>query len=234
MKVTGFQVEEHGSGYALTIRVNVGREELADDWVGNLFSRLQAGGDLFGQEEEDHEPTQASGDDEGAAAGVSDSKPASTRGRRRGRRDAVGGASDAPAEGGAESRDAPDVDAAAAPAGRRGRRSRVASEAAEAPAKPVRRRGKKQEDKGDASPPSAPTAGRRSKKKGSSAELAKAAKSPSKDDVSDEDLTKAASQAAASIGAPAVMDILDEFGVDEVRSLNQDQRREFVAKLADA
>lgn len=98
-----------------------------------------------------------------------------------------------------------------------------------------RRRGKKQEEKEPANPTEpVATAGRRSRKTTRRPAAAGTAKSPSKDDVSDEDLTKAASQAAASIGAPAVVDVLDEFEVAEVRDLNQAQRREFVAKLADA
>ena len=47
MNINGFQVEEHGSGYAVTIRLRVGAQELADDWIGKLFARLKAGGDLF-------------------------------------------------------------------------------------------------------------------------------------------------------------------------------------------
>ena len=51
--------------------------------------------------------------------------------------------------------------------------------------------------------------------------------------MSDEDLTKAASQAAAEIGPSKVMDVLDEFSVAEVKHLKQEQRPDFIARLND-
>ena len=77
MKVTGFQVEEHGSGYAFTVRIFAGREEMADEWLEGVLARVKE--DLFGhEEEEEHEDTQADGDDADGES-VLDAAPA--RGR---------------------------------------------------------------------------------------------------------------------------------------------------------
>ena len=244
MKVTGFQVEEHGSGYAFTIRIFAGREEMADEWLEGVLARVKE--DLFGHEEEEHEDTQADGDDETKTPGTPDDKRATARGRRRVRRDAVGGASDAPAGRDDNTSPAPDAGAATAPKGRGGRRSRpsagTAKAVAEVEVKKARGRRPRnstvsgagtEEEKPTTSPTTAPTAGRRSRKGGSSAKPAKTTKSPSKDAVSDEDLTKAASQAAAEIGPSKVMDVLDEFSVAEVKHLKQEQRPDFIARLND-
>lgn len=48
MRITGFQAELHGEGYAVTIQMTVGREELADDWTVPWTDRLRLGlGELF-------------------------------------------------------------------------------------------------------------------------------------------------------------------------------------------
>ncbi len=235
MKVNGFQIEEHGSGYALTIRAHVGREEIMPGWMEEVLRPVlsKEGGlnALISPEQTDSGSTDSgpaeTGDDDGAA---------DTGRRRRGRRNAVGGTGDVPAGGEAGSPDTADAKPAGASKGRARRRSQPKAETVEAPAGRVktRRRGKKEEKPAANPTGAASAAGRRSKKtKPPGVKAAKTKKSPS-EEVSDEDLTKSASQAAADIGPPAVMDILDEFGVGEVRDLTQEQRREFVDRLTEA
>ena len=117
-------------------------------------------------------------------------------------------------------------------AGRRKRQTKAAPTAE--PAQTGRRR-KRGEAKPDANPTEpAPTAGRRSS--GAKRSSASTAKSPSKEvaDINDEDLTKATSQAAQELGPDAVMDVLEQFGVAEIRDLDQGQRAEFVTQLQEA
>lgn len=49
--------------------------------------------------------------------------------------------------------------------------------------------------------------------------------------TTDEDLTKAASLAARKFGPPAVMELLEEFGVSRVGDLEGERRAEFVGRL---
>ncbi len=231
MKINGFQVEEHGEGFAVTLRLHVGREELSDTFVSEPIRavvQLMAGlpnmmeGVLSPSAEEPKAEAEA--------------KPKVRTRKPR-----------------AKTEDAPDAkpEDAPAPTSRSSRRRRAGVSNAQ-PAKPDspltrrRRAGTKEAEKSELDPTStASTAGRSSRKarasgaKPASEAKAKTTKSPSKkkdkkDEVSDEDLTKSASQAAALLGPPAVMDILDEFAVDEVRDLSQAQRKEFLAKLDDA
>lgn len=269
MKINGFQVEEHGEGFAVTLRVHVGLKELPEMFIDEPIRavvQLLAG-----------LPNMMEGFDvrsnTGGAQDAADPKPARKRSRRGNRDDAVAGKGDTASGGAKEPHAAADADGDGAPAGRRRRRSRAAPEAGEAPAGKVRRRRKAGEEKPNADPSTgAPAAGgrgrgrkkpapaaaktspsedptgtarRRAKSSAEAADGSKAkpgrrasktkaggASSPS-EEVSDEDLTRSASLAAAEIGSPAVMNVLDEFGVTQVRDLTPEQRLEFVSRLTE-
>ncbi len=121
-------------------------------------------------------------------------------------------------------------------AGRRGRKRIQPAPSVETKS-PSNGRRRKREEKPAENPTEPASAGRRSKRaKATSAASAKT-KSPSKKraaDISDEDLTKATSQAAQELSPGAVMDVLEQFGVSEIRDLDQGQRKEFVALLQEA
>lgn len=171
MKVNGFQVEEHGAGYALTIRLHVGKDELADDWVGNLIARVQAGGDLFGDAEQP-ETIEASQPETSETTGR----------RRRASRDTKAADAGMKAE-----------DPTPAVAGRRRRRAPAATE-----------------------PPKS---------------AGKSASSPSDAKIADEDLSKAASEAARRMKSPAkVMALLADMGVAKVNELEGRNRGEFLER----
>ena len=115
----------------------------------------------------------------------------------------------------------------------------LAQEEIEAPSVSVRRRGagsrepeKKDENPTQAAAPSSPAspAGRRGRATQKPAPVAEN-KSPSKSKITDEDLTKAASEAARTIGVNGVMKVLDEFGVSKVNQLEGGSRQEFLDKL---
>jgi hypothetical protein len=53
-------------------------------------------------------------------------------------------------------------------------------------------------------------------------------------EISDADLTGAASKAAAKITPKAVQDIIDEFGVSELKDLDAGQRVEFIDRMLEA
>ncbi len=255
MKINGFQVEEHGSGYHLTIRVHVGHDELADDWIGNIFARLRSGGDLF-NDEEAHPDASAQADDteeEGDEAPADSGSGTARASRRRGRKRGVGnddlpseGASDVPARHTRRrGRAAAKADTVPAADVKKPRRARKAKEEKpeENPTEPAAtagrrsRRGKATGAETASASPSDPsetakTAGRRSRRGKASGAKSASTKSPS-EDVSDEDLTRAASLAAKDLGSPLVMDILEEFGAEQVRDLNQAQRAEFLTRLDD-
>lgn len=87
-------------------------------------------------------------------------------------------------------------------------------------------------------PTPAQSAGTRSRRRGKSGSPAAATnstrsgkKTSPSDDITDEDLTKAASQAAQVIGAPAVMEVLEEFAVSKLGDLQGDQRQEFLDRM---
>lgn len=222
MKVNGFQVEEHGSGYAVTLRLHVGREEALDGMtssadgvvLGALAAALAAAVQIGGVRSHD----------------------AKTK-------DGVGGASEAQVPGD-EHEDAAGNGEDPKPAGRRARGGRRPAEPAAAASpggrRKVNRGGAEAEDKGsvDPTPASAPTARRKSttstpRRGKGSASTADRSRSKKKGKITDEDLTKAASQAAAELGAPVVMDLVSEFGVEKVGDLSEAQRVKFVARIAE-
>ncbi len=226
MELNGLQFERHGSGYAVTLRMHVGAKEPMGLWIaGQMAASLNfeafEAADPGTDEVQDEAPPidtksrrKRSAKASNAAAGTDAGEEEKPRGRRQ------------------RGKSAGDTDDAAETKGRR-RRGPAASTASdesatdeEPKAQTRRRRGKK----ADAPPTSeaAPSAGRRAR--GASASTAK---SPSDDDVSDEDLTRAASNAASKVGAPAVMDVLEEFAAAQVSDLSQEQRPEFLVKLAE-
>ena len=82
--------------------------------------------------------------------------------------------------------------------------------------------------KGNPMEAAAGTAGRRSRR---AAATASTAKSPSDKDISDEDVMKAASEAARELTPKHVMDRLEEFGVNNAAELSSTQRQKFVSTL---
>ena len=52
--------------------------------------------------------------------------------------------------------------------------------------------------------------------------------------ITDADLSKAASEAAMAVPPDAVKEIISQFGVEDMRKLDQGQRREFLDLLKDA
>ena len=85
-----------------------------------------------------------------------------------------------------------------------------------APAKVKSRRGRKPSGEVEADAKPAETKSRSKKASG---------------DIPDEDLSKAASTAAEDLGAPAVMEVLEEFGVGIINELAGKQRAEFMVRL---
>lgn len=261
-KVNGFQVEEHGSGYQLTIRVHVGRDESYGGWVADLLgdldvedlvSRDTKGG---GEDVNTNEPQAASG------RGTRNRRNQQTDDAKRDTSSDNDNAHDearAPDEGDADSGGEEDGKSSTR---RRSRRAELESEAAETTAeveKPKRGRRKPAEDKGGENPTeSASAAKRKSRSRSTSATTATTAKSTrgraqsadtkkagktgaasatksrskkKADKITDADLTKASSEAAGVVGAPAILDILDEFAVEKVGDLKDDQRAEFVERM---
>lgn len=95
-----------------------------------------------------------------------------------------------------------------------------------------RRRRNKAADPTEMASSGVKTAGSRRKRKTESAKTA--TKSPSdEDEISDSDLSKAASLAAEDMDGDidAVMEVLEEFGVSKVGDIAQNVRREFLNKL---
>ncbi len=122
-------------------------------------------------------------------------------------------------------------------AGRRGRKRTQPAPSVETKSPSNGRRRKRGEKPAENPTDAAGAAGRRSRKKGAqSAATTSTTKSPSKKraGISDEDLTKATSQAAQELSPGVVMDVLEQFGVSEIRDLDQGQRKEFVALLQEA
>ena len=204
MKVNGFQVEEHSSGYHVTIRIQVGKEETV--WINDFMTRLQVGGDLFNDA--------PAADDDALERAKTAAKKGGGKGRRAAQRDAVEKDDDADEKPKAEGR------RAAGKGGSKGRRGKD-------PTGTTRKRGN------SSAKGAGGGKGRRSHRAASSTkDQAEDASSPS--EVSDEDLTKASSQAAQVIGPPAVITILEEFGVATVGDLEGDQRTEFIERVNEA
>lgn len=212
MDINGYQVEEHGSGYAVTLRLWVGKDEVADPMA---FARNFLEGASYAtapaEKETEAEPAPArgrgsrrrevDGGDESR-----DSQEDSTPKRGRGRR---GTSADTPAPdaGGGDGEDP-----TAAPAGRRGRRGsqRGASATTSEPST----------DAGETAP-STSRGSRRGRSKSSEPSV----------DVTDEDLAKAVSTAAAEVGFEAVMELMEEFGVTRSGDMPAEVREEFLAQL---
>ena len=177
MNVNGFQVEEHGSGYAVTLRINVGREEaLGEHIASEILGRIKA---ILGSADEPEKgtPREEQETEVVVAAGAS-----STFRHRR----SVG--SREPEKKDENPTQTAASSSTASPAGRRGRATQKPAPAAEV-------------------------------------------KSPSKSKITDEDLTKAASEAARTLGVAKVVKVLDEFGVSKVNQLEGNLRQEFLNKL---
>lgn len=235
MKMNGFQVEEHGSGYAVTLRLQIGKEELeyakiTIDMVrllgaiGRSFISVAGGEEVSRDTEPGDEvpPTKAKGRRKSSAK--TSNATAET--------DAGGGEEGKPKTRRRRGKPAGSSDTASETKGRRRRGPAASTASDETPSDDEKPKGRRRGKKAVENPTdTAPTVGAssRTRRKKTSASLAK---SPS-DDVSDEDLTKAASQAASVVGAPAVMDVLEEFGAAQVSDLDQEQRREFLGKLKD-
>lgn len=75
---------------------------------------------------------------------------------------------------------------------------------------------------------SAPAGGRRKK---NAKKTASSPSEPEKSEITDADVAKAASAAAEKLTPKGVTEILDQFSVDNVGALNQEQRREFIDQL---
>ena len=202
MKFNGLFIEEHGSGYLVTLRVYVLASEVepgmtddvttfAVETVANTLAAILAyEGGAIPSKVQAGNPTEAPVE-----------APAKPEGRRR-------------RGGGGANISSPAEPAASEGAGRVGRRRRAgAADASPTPAEPATPVKEPE--------PAAPATSRRRP----------AGSEPA--GVSDADLSKAASEAAAVVGAAEVMALLDEFGVSKVNELPQGERREFIGLLAD-
>ncbi len=126
---------------------------------------------------------------------------------------------------------------AAEPAPRRRRKGAPEpdTQAEDDPARRRRRRSAPAED-----PTTAPTAGRKRRSRrgnGSSTDADESpvdSPTPVDSEITDRDVSKAASEGAQEIGPKAVRGILDQFGVSNVADLDQGQRREFIGLIDDA
>lgn len=234
MHLNGFQVEEHGSGYQLTIRVHIGSDELEDNWVGDLMERVGGTLNLDGAGTVAEDKDDDKGDNDRPKGRGRRASTARSKSRNNRERDE---ASDD--DGDSEAEETP----------RRGRRTRKTEKAS--PEKGVsRRRGRRKtegEDGEDDPSSDAPRAGSRRTRSRKSATAsgtkatrgrsrsAKGAKSGSAkaSGPSDVDLTKACSDAAEVIGATQIANILDEFGVEKVNELEGETRQEFIDRLND-
>lgn len=236
MKINGFQVEEHGSGYAVTLRLHVGREEALDGMtssadgvvLGALAAALAATVNIEGVNSYDAkagEKPVPGAETSRVQSKDHDAKAEPPAGGRRVNR------------GGSKTEDKEPGDptsGSATAAGSKGRRRRAST------AKTTSRSEEGKEPEGPTPGGALPqTAKRRQKSETSTAGTAKrtqTTKSRSRKKatkITDEDLTKAASQAAAELGAPVVMDLVAEFNVEKVGDLDAKQRVKFKARLAE-
>jgi|TARA_Y100000310_G_scaffold132889_2_gene131854 hypothetical protein len=249
MKLNGIQIEEHGSGYAVTLRLHVPHVHVNDDemtseeveFFEDLGVRTLTTTASFACERGEV----VSRDTEGGDPRPTDAPPATESsagtGGRRGRRAAQAAATEKSAEEEPSAEDP--TDAPAAGAGRRGRRAQNA--AAKSPSEgdptgaaaaggPRRGRRARAAAGSDQDGSSAPDAGGGETRKGRRASEGKAAASPSSK-VTDEDLTKAASQSAPVIGAEGVMEVLSQFkGATKLNDLKAGQRQKFLDALKQA
>ena len=171
MKINGFQVNEHGSGYEVTVRIHIGSEEAGAEWLSGVF----------------HNAMNLVNDNENEPGAAPAEEPAKTTRRR-------------PVKKADAKPKVPDMDLGIV--GRRPTKKSSATDA-DGSTKPTRRR---------ASP-----------------KKADAAKSPSK--ITDQDLSKAVTLAAKVLSSEPIMDMLTEYGVENVRDLKEDVREEFLAQL---
>lgn len=195
MKVNGFQVEEHGSGYALTIRLHVGKDEVVGVSVNMLMQAWQdrvAAMELgFGDGGARIKPETIE------ATQPETSAPKTSRRRRISR--------DTKADAGTKAED-PTLASSAGPSKRR-RRSLAAQ--------------------------SEPASGAKTRREGAPAAstTSSAVSSPGKITITDEDLSKAASEAARRTKSPAkVMALLADMGVAKVNELEGRNRGEFLER----
>lgn len=238
MKVNGMQLEQHGSGFNITLSLWVGAEEELGQVAEKILNGFERGishaSDVTGDGDAPVDTT-----DKGGTAGEPDHKPASRRGRKRPGSAPVGGDGDDAAGRDEGSRDTDDAPPSGERSRRRGRRQNPSSETAEtaAPVKRGRGQPKKEEKPEDSPTESASNAERRSRSRSTTATPAKPGTSPSKGDISDEDISKAATDAASILGAPAVLEILEAAApgddTPQLKDLTQAQRKKF-RKLVDA
>jgi hypothetical protein len=177
----------------------------------------------------DEVPDAAAADGPAADSSEGEAKAAKPKARRSRKSSADTAAPDAdateaaPADSGS---DGDDVQQEPAGGGRRRRRSASAGSPAErteeaGEAKPASRRRRRSTPAPDAADEDA-GAGEQDADEGKARE------------ISDADLTGAASKAAAKITPKAVQDIIDEFGVSELKDLDAGQRVEFIDRMLEA
>lgn len=211
MELNGIQIERHGEGYAVTLRLWMGRREAPGEDVGEVFAAFEEKAKVAFDGE--HVPDEATEVGEEDPTQESEKPAASARGRSRRRTSKSTSDTVAPsAESSAEEK----------PTEGRRRRRRVSSREASG---------------GDENPTesSAGTAKSRQRRRtgsASTAESGSATKSPSeKKTYKDADLSRAASEAAVVIGPSGVMEVLQEFEVSKIGELKGDKRAEFVEAL---
>lgn len=214
MELNGIQVEQHGSGHAVTVRLWLGEEQaLTTDDTMRLAAAIVGVRDGLTREVAIGEPTSSE-----PTPPVEDETPKRGRGRR-------GKAAD-------ESRDSQrdnstdneaTEDPTARPAGRRGRGRRSSSASVE----PAASAG----DAGEGEKSTSRGRGRRKSTASSGGEQEKSS-GDGGETVSDEDLAKAVSAATERCGDPSVaLEVLTDFGVTRIGKLPQEVRGEFLAQL---
>ncbi len=212
MNVNAVSFEEHGAGYAVTIRMYLSKEEVVGDYRLEKLS--------FNLLKSHMMETEVSRETADNTENPTSAPSATAKGRRRGRPAAPADAkadetADGSAEGLKQDQESSEEEKPAS-VSRRRRRSKAAD--------PI--------EKASTGAKSAASVRKRTRKAG--AEVAET-KSPSEEDeIFDSDLSKAASLAASDMDGDidAVMKVLEEFGVSKVGDIaTQDVRREFLNKL---
>ena len=236
--VHGFEAREHGSGFLVSFHLWVPKEHFSEAY-DDMFCLLRAAmlgendipkavsretrkdSDAGGDTEAAEEPAAEAGADGESRAGrggrrrgrggdnTADKPPAGESGSGGSRRRRRRGAAEAGGDAAESVADNPSDGAAPAEGGRKRRRR---AQAAEAPS---------------TQPEPSKEGGRRTRRSKGTADTGS-----KKSTVSDEDLTKAASEAAAALGSTdAVMEVLEEFGVGLLNELAGEQRAEFITRL---
>jgi hypothetical protein len=217
VEFNAMQVEKHGSGFSVTLRVWVPANDMPSEYEDVLacISHMMA-------RQADTGLAEGAGTVSRDTAAEENPTP---RRRGRPRKDDTEATASGPESTTAEE---------AAPARRR-RASSASTSTEPTEARSAsgrrRRRGAAPEGEQSASPTeSAPSAGRRRGRTSGSAASSAETTSPSSD-VTDEDLTKAASQAVPVLGPERIIEILEEFGVSTVGALTGESRQEFLNQL---